>query len=516
MRRYIVNRPLDQLPQTQYDVVIAGAGLSGLYSALSLARHLRCAILLKDKTFEGNSWLAQGGIAAVVNQHDHVSFHFADSLKASAGMASKTALAALVTGGPAEIVKLEELGVKFDRDEEGRLHTTIEGAHSRKRILHCGGDATGRIIMNALVDEASKRDNIHFLEEHFLTDILTDSKNEVCGAVAWNNGFKILKAPVVMICTGGVGALYKYTTNSLSSTGDGIAAARRAGAELMNMEFVQFHPTAFYQPGKQDSFLLISEAVRGEGGVLRNEKGLAFMENRHLLKDLAPRDVVAREMFFELQDENTEHLYLDITSRTAGFLRKRFPTVYSFCADQGIYMEKDMIPVVPAQHYLMGGIKTGLNGETSIKGLYACGEAACTGVHGANRLASNSLLECLVFAARTADMINLQVQATTGILPETESYHPDQILPGTEKQQIRELMQKSGGIVRNGPDIESALNRIRQFIRIFDAGVPASPDAFEVMNMALVAEEILQAALSRDEGIGSHYRSDSILLNQQH
>jgi L-aspartate oxidase len=511
MRRYLVNQPLNQLPQQQFDVVIAGAGMAGLYTALSLDSHIRCAILIKGKVNSGNSWLAQGGIAAAVNSDDHYSYHFSDTLKASAGISDLEALEAMVKGGPTEIERLAALGVEFDRDEFGRWHTTIEGAHSKKRILHCGGDATGKIVMHSLTTLAKSRQNIIFLEEHFLTDIITDEEQSVCGAVAWHEGFKFLKAPVVVISTGGIGAIYRYSTNCMSSSGDGIATAIRAGAELKDMEFVQFHPTAFYQSGKTQSLQLISEAVRGEGGILRNKDGVAFMKGRHPLRDLAPRDVVAREMFYELQRTGSTNLYLDITSRSGEFLRQRFPTIYSFCAKEGIFMEHDMIPVVPVQHYLMGGISTNLNGQTTISGLYACGEAACTGVHGANRLASNSLLECLVFGARAARAINVFAPITHAALPEIPKSDDVEFVPANEREEITLLMQNSGGIIREGMEMDLALNRITHILNKFENSIPTLPGHFEIYNMALVAAGILSAALRREEGIGSHYRIDKAI-----
>jgi L-aspartate oxidase len=519
VKRYIVNQPLDQLPVQQYDVVIAGAGLSGIYAALSLDDDLQCAILLKNRTHAGNSWLAQGGIAAVVNPDDHYYYHYFDTLKASAGMAEEKAISSMVMDGPDGIKRLARLGVKFDTDSTGRWHTTLEGAHTHKRILHCGGDATGRIIMEALLAQVRQRKNIQILEDHFLTDIITGVANEVCGAVVWHEGFRLLKAPAVIICTGGAGAIYKYSTNCRSTTGDGIAAAIRAGAEMMNMEFVQFHPTALFESGKEESFLLISEAVRGEGGIIRNMDGAAVMNGRHHLKDLAPRDFVAREMFFEMQRTGDEHLWIDITSRPASFLRKRFPTVYNLCAERGIRMEKDMIPVIPVQHYFMGGIRTGLHGETNIMGLFACGEAACTGVHGANRLASNSLLECIVFAGRAARVVNSrlvsgkmqEIKITDGLpvlSPESETLPADEFLT-----EIREIMHHAGGIVRNGIDMQNALNRINQILLLAGQNAPSDKNYFETYNAALVAAKILEAALARPDGIGSHFRSDSVLVN---
>jgi L-aspartate oxidase len=513
MRRFIFNQPLENLPVEVFDVVIAGAGLSGLYAALRLDSRIKCAILVKEQLSDGNSYLAQGGIAAVVDENDHFNYHLADTLKAAGGLADAQVVDMMVKKGPSEIARLTSMGVRFDTAENGILHTTMEGAHSRKRIIHCGGDATGKIIMDHLIHLARNRENITILENHFLTDILTDASNQVCGAVVFSHGFKYFKTSQLIIATGGIGALYEHTTNCKSSTADGIAAALRAGATMMNMEFVQFHPTAFYEKGKHESYQLISEAVRGEGGILRNAGGYALMEEKHPLKDLAPRDIVSREIFFEMQRTGNSHVFLDITSRSQSYLENRFPTVYALCAERGIKMENDMIPVIPVQHYFMGGIQTGSRGKTSISGLYACGEAACTGVHGANRLASNSLLECLVFASRAAGAVSssFSPKDITGDPVEVQLLSNKSDISGVGDE-IRSLMQNYGGIVRNGSGLKLALSRIQQLLEILFSQPLDHPHDFETLNMAMVSEQILHAAYLRKEGVGSHFRSDSVAV----
>lgn len=384
----------------------------------------------------------------------------------------------------------------------------MEGAHTRERILHCGGDATGRMVMETLIGLARHRENITFFESHFLTDILTED-DRVCGVVTLSNSFKAFYAPRVVISTGGIGSVYLHTTNREGSTGDGIAAALRAGAQVADMEFVQFHPTAYFSKSAISPFPLISEAVRGEGGILKNHLLQAFMHDRHPLKDLAPRDIVSREIFFEMKKGKSAHVWLDITSQPAEFLSSRFPTIYQQCTRDGLFMERDLIPVLPVQHYLMGGITTNALGETSIAGLYACGEAARTGVHGANRLASNSLLECIVFASQIAEAINVGPGMAFGMKNilnrpsfKTEVNHK------VFRNKIKKLMQKHGGIARNGKEMQLAKEELTRIFNRMDSCPLISVAEVEVLNMSVIAVEVLRAAIERTESIGSHYRTD--------
>ncbi len=509
MRRFAFNQDLKGMPIEKYDVVIAGGGLAGLYTALNLDKSLSCAVLVKKELMLCNSSLAQGGIAAAVNEQDL--FHLRDTIKASAGLANPSLTGFMVEQGPKHIVRLAKMGVPFDTNEQGNWLTTREGAHTRERVLHCGGDATGRLIMQRLTQLALERPNIHILEHHFLTDILTGDDNQVCGAVVYHDqAYKFLETPSLMVAAGGIGSIYKHTTNREGTTGDGIAAAIRAGAQMQHMEFVQFHPTAFFNPRTNQSFFLISEAVRGEGGILRNSEGVAFMQTRHPMKDLAPRDITAREIFLQMQKHNKKHVFLDITSRSKSFLEKRFPTIYNACKDQGIRMEEDPIPVVPVQHYFMGGIKTNSRGQTNIKGLFASGEAACTNVHGANRLASNSLLECLVFGAQCAEAIYNSPHTQVALPPATinQGKKTDTNF-GFLADEIREIMQTQGGIVRNKKGLKTALKRLDQIMEKLEPLHINTPAQTEVANMALVARHIIAAALERKNNIGAHYRSDA-------
>ncbi len=509
MRRYIFDKDLSTMPSKSYDVVIAGGGLAGLYTALSLDKKLSCAILVKDELFTCNSSLAQGGIAAVTRKEDDTTRHLEDTLKAGGTVTNERMARMMIEKGAAEVIRLTDFGVRYDTGTDGHWYSTREGGHTEDRVLHCGGDATGHHMIGKLVEAIRQRGNIDILENHFMIDVVTSDREAVCGMVVYGQDYTFLSAPRVVIATGGIGALYQHTTNQEGITGDGIAAAMRAGAKTCHMEFVQFHPSAFYNKKSGKSSFLISEAVRGEGGILRNENGEAFMEGRHPMKDLAPRDVVAREIFREMEKHQRPCVYLDITSRGRDYLSKRFPNISERCREQGIDISKEWIPVAPVQHYFMGGIRTDEFAQTNLKGLYACGEAACTGVHGANRLASNSLLECVFFARQCAAHINhnpLTTPAAPGIrLPEKKRNMED---VAAMRRQIRQNMQKYGGIVRNQYGLLQGLRTINCTIRRLEEVTLRPPEETSVLNMALVAREILSSALERQESTGAHFRED--------
>jgi L-aspartate oxidase len=505
MRRYIFNGTLEDIPVENFDVVIVGGGLSGLYAAALIDEHLSVAVVVKNTLSDTNSWLAQGGIAAAVGHNDNPEQHANDTMNAAGGLVNGEALRLMVEGGRENLLAISSIGVEFDTDHEGNWVTACEGAHSQNRIVRCGGDATGKLIMNRLFTLVRSKPNIKVYENHFLTDIITGHHHQVAGVITFSDSFRFLSSPCVVLATGGAGGLFRFTTNYPQITGDGIAAALRAGVMTERLEFIQFHPTAFFLPRQDGSCFLISESVRGEGAVLRNHQGDHFMTNKHPMADLAPRDVVARAIFQEMQASGRDHVFLDITSKTAGFLAARFPTIYEYCMQHGIRMERDLIPVMPAQHYLIGGIKTDTFGKTSMEGLFACGETASTGVHGANRLAGNSLLECLFFASQVAKTINCS--RTVPKIPIFEAPSETSVFDENVmelKQNLRDTMQNYGGIIRTTLGLNKGIDWMN---KLLDRLVPAKMwhvEQIELFNMAITAREILKSALARKENIGTH------------
>ncbi|MFW5780559.1 MAG: L-aspartate oxidase, partial [Bacillota bacterium] len=450
MQRFVLdsNRAVDEVKD--YDVVIVGGGVAGLYSAFNLEKKLKTLIINKSDFDNCNSMLAQGGIASICLSEDSFDLHYKDTLKAGAGLCDKEAVKILVQQGPYEIKTLEKMGVPFDKDSNDNFMVTREGAHSRNRIVHCGGDSTGYHLTKKLLEKVLQKDNIDIKNNTMLLDILTFN-NETTGVLCQQND-KIIQINTsnVIMASGGIGRLYRNSTNSLTSTGDGIATCIRAGAKTKNMEFVQFHPTAFTHPDNNMRYFLISEAVRGEGAVLKNRKGQRFMKMYHPLGDLAPRDVVSRAVVDQMKKHDLPCVYLDITHKDRKFLKNRFPKIYQTCLKSDIDMAVTWIPVVPAQHYFMGGVKTDLWAKTNINGLYALGESACSGVHGANRLASNSLLECLVFGRRCAeDINNKEIIKKSSQAIKFEKKYDMQVDIMTYRSKIRDYMTKNGGIIRN-------------------------------------------------------------------
>lgn len=511
MRRFTFQDGLSGIDREEFDVIIAGSGIAGLYAALNLDRKLSVAVLNKSGIRVSNSWYAQGGIAAVVESDDTAEAHVSDTLEAGAYTCDEEAVRVLVNEGPGDIRALIGMGVPFDADETGHLHVTREGAHSHNRIVHCGGDATGLGVTKRLSELAGGMPNISIRENVCLTDVLTDESGRAAGVVVLEEGRrKIYASSNIILCTGGIGRVYRNSTNARAATGDGIAAALRAGAALRDMEFVQFHPTALIHPDENGRFFLISEALRGEGAVLRNRRWDRFMQGAHPLADLAPRDVVTRAIIREMKKYDLPHVYLDITSKPRSFLAARFPTVYEGCMSRGIDIARDWIPVIPVQHYFMGGIAVDTDARTNIPGLFACGETGCTGVHGANRLASNSLLECLVFSRRCANVINGGGAVKPGSpdlsgLAERAGASDDLDAMRTE---IRGLMTKKGGIIRNAAGMTEALERVDEMAAQLDDCPLPTAKAAETCNMAQVAHAVLTAALARKKSVGAHFRDD--------
>ena len=497
---------------SEYDVVIVGAGLAGLYTALNIDENLRCIILAKDSVDISSSWLAQGGIAAAINRGDTPGFHLEDTVTAGAGLCDLEAATVLVNEGPSDIETLVTLNVPFDLDEHGELQLTREGGHNKHRVVHAGGDATGRETVKALSHIVSQRKNITFSGHTCLFDVLTD-KDGVTGAVVRcaDSEFWLIRTNCVVIATGGIGQVYRSSTNPPVATGDGLAAAMRAGARLKNIEFVQFHPTGLWNSASNGCEFLISEAVRGEGGLLVNSEGVRFMVGKHDLAELAPRDIVARGVLQELHRSGEDHAYIDITSKPEEFLKKRFPTIYNECLSHGINIAYDRIPVCPVQHYMMGGIETDVDGRTNIGGLYACGEAANTGVHGANRLASNSMLECLVFGRRAARYINTAHREKTprdGARIEDIPVRPQSQLDCAElRKTVQDLMSEYCHVVRKITGMQFALERTGEILSQLESVYDESCEYLEALNIASVAQAILAAAISRPGSIGSHFVS---------
>jgi L-aspartate oxidase len=513
--RYAIDGTTRISKTLKYDVVIVGAGLAGLYTALNIDDRYTCLIIAKESIDISNSWFAQGGIAAAISTDDAPIFHLEDTLIAGAGLCDKEAVSVLVAEGPGDINRLVSLNVPFDLNDSGDLQITREGGHRKNRIVHAGGDATGRETVKALAHIVAQRGNITFSENTCFFDVLLDKDNAVCGIVVRKDDqeFQFITTCSVVIATGGIGQVYKSTTNPSVATGDGIAASMRAGVNLKNIEFIQFHPTGLWSPVPEDREFLISEAVRGEGGLLKNSAGVRFMEGTHELNELAPRDIVARAIYKELQRTGEDHAFVDITMKSEEFLKNRFPTIYNECLKRGINISKDYIPVCPVQHYLMGGIETDLHARTSIRGLYACGEAAHTGVHGANRLASNSMLECLVFGRRAAEDINkTAVECAfdeTVKLPDIPVREKSALDYKALRNQIKELMTSYGYVVRNEEGMTYALDQVREILTKLENVYDDSIAYLETLNIATIAKAILTAALARPESIGSHYREDS-------
>lgn len=514
MREYAFCKNLSDIPVMDFDVVIAGAGIAGLYSALTLNSGLSCAVLNKLGADESNSIYAQGGIASVVQSSDSWQNHLSDTLVAGAGLCDEQAVTVLVQEGPNDIQKLIEFGVPFDRDENNNISISTEGAHSVNRILHCGGDATGYHLTKTLQNQVKDRKNITCFDNMTLFDVLTDENSKVSGVIAQNidGSYVLLRSPYVIIASGGIGRIYRNSTNASCATGDGIAAAIRAGAEVHNMEFVQFHPTALIHPDLNMRYFLISEALRGEGAILRNRKWEPFLQAVHPMADLAPRDIVSRAIVNEMMKNDVPNVYLDITSRPREFLQKRFPIIYNECMKRGIDIATNWIPVVPVQHYFMGGIQTDTSGRTNIEGLYACGESACTGVHGANRLASNSLLECLVFGRHCATDINenFNAQNKDAVLVCDNTKPKNDIDFETYRSQIRDIMTKKGGIIRNETELAKAIWTVEEFCDTLKSSALSNRTEIETLNMAVVALSVLTAAQKRKISVGAHYRSDDL------
>jgi L-aspartate oxidase len=508
------------------DFLVIGSGIAGLSFAIKAADYGSVAIVTKRERAESATNYAQGGIASVFAETDSFEAHTHDTLEAGAGLCHEDTVEMVVRDGPERIRELVTWGARFSmrEDMEGaEFDLGIEGGHSNRRIVHAS-DITGREIERALIEMAERKGNVRFYEGHVAVDLITHHKffgrdgNRCYGAYVLDNAAKeihTLIAPVTLLATGGAGKVYLYTSNPDVATGDGIAMAYRAGARIANMEFIQFHPTCLFHP-EAKSFL-ISEAVRGEGGILRLRDGTTFMKRYHRMADLAPRDIVARAIDTEMKKSGDDCVYLDITHKDAGFIRERFPNIYERCLSFGFDMARDPIPVVPAAHYTCGGVVTDKDGRTGIEGLYACGEAACTGLHGANRLASNSLLEGAVFAHRAFLSAVSEIKKAVLIpsIPPWElrgAVESDEMVVVSQNwDEIRRFMWNYVGIVRSDRRLERAKRRIELIqdeITDYYWNFKLTGDLVELRNIATVAELIIRCAMMRKESRGLHCNID--------
>lgn len=496
----------------QGDVIIIGSGVAGLYAALLVDPSFKVIVLTKGRVEESNSYLAQGGIAAAIGpEKDAPEAYINDTLKAGAGHCNLKAIKVMIGESDENIRILQQFGTQFDRKNEG-LALTREGGHSRSRILHIDGDATGKGIMDVLIKKARNQANIEIRENSFCIELLKQ-RNRCCGVAAFEeNGISHYLASAVILAAGGIGMVYGITTNVSTLTGDAIAMAERAGVTVKDMEFVQFHPTVFHN--LENKRFLISEALRGEGAFLRNIYRERFMQRYDERLELAPRDIVARAISSEMKRTHADHVFLDLTHLDSQFIRKRFPNISKKCQEFGINIATQMIPVSPAQHYLMGGIQTDLWGRTNLACLYACGENACTGVHGANRLASNSLLEALVFAKRTAFMINNDLQ---GVKNEAADYTEKSGLylaaecnVDEERNKIQSLMRNYAGIIRSMHGLSRCYQELAKIEKALQKKKCFSKSFIECSNILATAKIITVQASRRGESIGAHFLAENV------
>jgi L-aspartate oxidase len=495
------------------DLVVIGSGIAGLTVALSMRSAGRVVVVTKDQLSAGSTQWAQGGIAAAIGPGDSPEQHLTDTLVAGAGLCDPAAVEVLVTEGPAALVELIELGTRFDVSGTGELQLAREGGHRQNRIVHAGGDATGAEIQRALVEAARRADSVELIEHALGLDLVLDDAGAVAGVTlhvmgeGQRDGVGAIRAPAVVLASGGIGQVFSATTNPAVSTGDGMAMALRAGAVLRDLEFVQFHPTVLWlgadRSGQQP---LISEAVRGEGAFLVDDAGVRFLQGQHELADLAPRDVVAKAIMRRMQETGAHHMWLDGRQLGEQLWSDRFPTILATCRRHGIDPVTELIPVAPACHYASGGVATDLWGRTSVPGLYACGEAASSGVHGANRLASNSLLEGLVFARRIAEDLSRGDDRSLVPRRSADPQRAAGVVSHAVVPALQATMTEQAGVLRSDGGLRQAAKQLAELA----AGQPGRPETadWEATNLLTVAASLTLAAHAREETRGSHWRDD--------
>lgn len=519
---------------SKYSTIIVGSGIAGLYAALKIEQQAKLPdgimLITKSKLGESNSKYAQGGMVAVLkeNKCDSTESHIRDTIKAGAGLSEFNTVKFISENSDKVVKDLLNFGVEFDRDKDGNLCFTKEAAHSVRRILHSGGDATGKMIEKSLVEQVQNNNNIDVYEEGTVVELLINSNGECRGVLVFNNmtgEYETVYSPAVILATGGIGQLYKYTTNPEGATGDGLAIAYNAGAVMQDMEFVQFHPTALAFDDDVNRFL-ISEAVRGEGAKLVDADGMEFMAKYDERKELAPRDIVTRANYNEMMRNHLANVYLNASCIDKAKLAERFPTISKKCLEHGIDISKDFIPVAPAAHYFMGGIRTDVEGRTSINRLFAIGEVSSTGLHGGNRLASNSLLECVVCAYEVADFLKTQnldapksIDANIKSIIDQYSEEDEDVEPidtDVFKAELKDIMWNYCGILRDEKSLMTALEKLDELKSKFPRTRKCQTKAeYEFKNMLTVARMIVVSALGRKESRGAHYRLDYLKTSEE-
>ncbi len=516
--RFLVELNPLHLPSHEVDVVVVGGGVAGLSAAVASATSADTLVLLKGARGQSNTSWAQGGMAAVLSPKDSIDSHVADTARLAGGLGHDDVIRSIVADGPDIVSQWIEWGGEFDRDASGNLLLAMEGGHSHERIIHANGDQTGAEIQRLLIARAQLSQRISVMEETFVLDLIKD-EGVVRGVLAWSQqqGFFAVWAGSVILATGGGGQLYRETTNPKDATMDGVAMAYRAGAEVRGLEFVQFHPTALYVAGM--ARFLVSETARGEGGVLRDRNGDAFMQNYHPDAELAPRDVVSRAIVRHLGIVRDSNVWLDMQHLDEAHLRKRFPVINKACVEFGIDMSKEMIPVHPACHYMVGGVRADADGRTTLEALYACGEVACTGFHGANRMGSNSLLEgavCGWRAGRHAAEAKRKPSARAAIQETERRAHPGLLdLPDLDNA-MRSLMWRIVGIERDAPGLAAARSRLEKWNHLLASRVFSTPEGWVLTNKMLAARMVTEAASTRFESRGTHYRRDHEGVDDDH